>query len=113
MRFVLTCTVVVLYGFVMCVCVCVWECVCVGLCGFCLVWVFGYNVHCTLTEVFLNLTEVFLTLTEVFLTLTGFSVLFPQLQGKRKGKTRKDGARSALFHISCYLCCSVVICVVL
>ena len=30
-----------------------------------------------------------------------------------QGKTRKDEARYALFHISCYLCCSVVICVVL
>jgi hypothetical protein len=28
-------------------------------------------------------------------------------------KTRKDGARPALFHIICYLGCSVVICVVL
>ena len=38
---------------------------------------------------------------------------FPQLQGKCQGKTRKDGARPALFRISCYLCCSVVICFVL
>jgi len=38
---------------------------------------------------------------------------FPQLQGKCQGKTRKDGARPTLFHINCYLCCSVVICVVL
>jgi hypothetical protein len=37
----------------------------------------------------------FLTLTEVF------SVLFPQLYGKCQGKTRKDGARPALFHVSC------------
>jgi hypothetical protein len=28
-------------------------------------------------------------------------------------KTRKDGARPALFHVICYLGCSVVICVVL
>jgi hypothetical protein len=39
-------------------------------------------------------------------------VLFPQLQGKCQGKTRKDGARPALFHTSLYVCCSVVICVV-
>jgi hypothetical protein len=39
-------------------------------------------------------------------------VLFPQLYGKCQGKTRKDGARPALSHIICYLCCSVVICVV-
>jgi hypothetical protein len=34
-------------------------CVCVGfvMCGY-----FGNNIHCPLTEVFLNLTEVFLTL---------------------------------------------------
>jgi len=29
-------------------------------------------------------------------------VLFPQLYGKCQGKTRKDGARLALFHMSCY-----------
>ena len=29
----------------------------------------------------------------------GSSLLFPQLQGKYQGKTRKDGARSALFLI--------------
>ena len=32
-------------------------------------------------------------------------MLFPQLYGKCQGKTRKDGTRPALFHISCYLCC--------
>jgi hypothetical protein len=31
----------------------------------------------------------------------GFSVLFPQLYGKCQGKTRKDGARPALFLIFC------------
>ena len=69
----------------------------------------GVLVICILylTEVFLNLTEVFLTLTEVF------TMLFPQLYGKCQGKTRKGGERPALFQISCYLCCSVVICVVL
>jgi hypothetical protein len=36
----------------------------------------------------------------------GFSVLFPQLQGKYQGIRRKDGARSALFLIS-ELCCSM------
>ena len=47
-------------------------------------------------------------------TLTGgFSVLFPQLLDKCQGKTRKDGTRPALFQSSCYLCCSVVICVLL
>jgi hypothetical protein len=34
-------------------------------------------------------------------------VFFPHLLGKYQGKTRKDGARPALFHISCYLCCSM------
>jgi len=29
----------------------------------------------------------------------GFSVLFPQLYGKRQGKTHKDGARPALFLV--------------
>jgi hypothetical protein len=57
----------------------------------------------------------------------GFSVLFPQLQGKCLGKTRKDGARTALFLIVVlfyvffvlfyvFLCCSmcfyVVLCIV-
>jgi len=46
----------------------------------------------------------------------GFSVFFPQLQGKCQGIPRKDGARSALFLISelccsmyclCWLCCSM------
>ena len=40
-------------------------------------------------------------------------MLFPQLYGKCQGKTHKDGARPALFHISLYLCCSVIIYVVL
>jgi hypothetical protein len=62
--------------------------------------------NCTVTEVFLNLTEVFLTLTEFFRA-------FPSVVNKCQDKTRKDGARTALYHISLYLCCSVVICVVL
>jgi len=48
----------------------------------------------------------------------GVSVLFPQLQGKCQGKTRKDGARPALFLIfelfyvffvlfHVFLCCSM------
>jgi hypothetical protein len=36
----------------------------------------------------------------------GFSVVFPQLEGKCQGIPRKDGARPALFLIS-ELCCSV------
>jgi len=32
-------------------------------------------------------------------TLTEVSVLFPQLQGKLQGITRKDGARPALFPV--------------
>jgi hypothetical protein len=55
----------------------------------------------TLTEVFLNLTEIFLTLTEVF------PWLFLSCKANARVKTRKDVARPALFHISCYLCCSV------
>ena len=87
--FVLICTVVVLYCFVMCVCVCV----CVS------VRVFWEYVYCTLTEAFLTLTEVF----------PCFSI---SCEAKCQGKIRLDGARSALFQISSYLCCSVVICVV-
>jgi hypothetical protein len=54
-------------------------------------------------------------LTEVFLNLTGFSypdwcfyVFFPKLYVKCQEKTRKEGARPALFHISSYLCFSFV-----
>jgi len=61
----------------------------------------------------------------------GFSVLFPQLQGKRQGKTRQDGARPELFlilvllYVFCvllyvflccsmyFLCCSMYVCVAL
>jgi len=39
----------------------------------------------------------------------GFCVLFPHFYGNCQGKTRKDGARPALFSASCYLCCSLVI----
>ena len=42
---------------------------------------------------------------------------FPQLQGKWQGKTRKDGARPALFLIFVcpmyFLCCSMYFCVIL
>ena len=61
----------------------------------------------TLTEIFLHWLTFFLpwlrfffTLTEVFLYPDcGFSVLFPQLQGKCQGITRKDGAQPALSPI--------------
>ena len=67
---------------------------------------FTFSIVCH-TEVFLNLTEVFLTLTEVFLCLS------LSCNANARAKLSKTGARPALFHISCYLCCSVVICVVL
>jgi len=60
-----------------------------------------------LTEVFINLTEVFLTLTE------GFPFFFLSCKANVRVKLAKTGARPALFHISYYLCFSVVICVVL
>jgi hypothetical protein len=70
-----------------CVCVCACVCVWVGfvMCG-CL-----DNVHS------LNLFGY---------PDWGFSVLFPQLQGKCQGIIRKDWARPTHFHI-CYLCCFV------
>ena len=63
MHFVLICTVVVLYCFVVCVSGFCNVCICEGfvMCG-----CFWYYVYCTVTEVYLNLTEVFLALTEVF-----------------------------------------------
>ena len=60
-----------------------------------------------MTEVFINLTEVFLKLTEVFLTLTeDFPCFFLSCKANARVKT-------TLYHISLYLCCSDVICVVL
>jgi hypothetical protein len=90
--FVLICTVVVLYCFVIvyvCLCVCVFVCVCVCVC-----------VSLCVLVIYILYPD------------WGFSVLFPQLWGKCQGKPRKDGARPALFQISCFLCCSVVISVV-
>jgi hypothetical protein len=43
----------------------------------------------------------------------GFPYIFLSCKANARVKTRKDEARPALFHISCYLCCSVVVCVVL
>ena len=59
------------------------------------------------SEVLLNLTEVFLTLTEVF------PCFFLSCKASARVKLAKTGARPTLFHISCYLCCSFVICTVL
>jgi hypothetical protein len=41
----------------------------------------------------------------------GFSVLFPQLQGKCQGITRKDGARPSpiFFLFNCYVCSALCI----
>jgi hypothetical protein len=84
-----------------------------GFCNVCVCEVFVmcgcflYYLHCTVTEVFRNLTEVFLILTEVF------PCFFLSCKANARGKTYKDGARSALYHISLYLCFSVVIFVVL
>jgi hypothetical protein len=84
------------------------------MCGFCNVCVCVGFVMCgclgnmyTVTEVFINLTEVCLTLTVVF------PCFFLSCKANARVKTRKDGARPALFHIICYLCCSVASCVVL
>ena len=79
--------------------VCVFESC--EMCG-CLV-----NVYCTLTEVLLNLTGVFLTLTEVF------PCFFLRCKANARVKLAKTGHGPALFHISCYLCSLIVICVVL
>jgi hypothetical protein len=58
-------------------------------------------------EVFLNLTEVSLALTEVF------PCFFLICKANAMVITRKDGPRTALNHVSLYLCCSdVIICVV-
>ena len=58
-----------------------------------------YAVHVG-TLVFLNLTEV-------------FPCFFLSCKVNATVKTSKDGARPALFHISCYLRFSVDICVAL
>jgi len=90
--FVLICTVVVLYCFVICgyLCVCVSFVMCVCRFLMCGVWVI-YLLYSDWGSSYPD---------------WGFSVLFPQLQGKCQGKTRKYGARSAIFQL-------VVICVVL
>jgi hypothetical protein len=53
------------------------------------------KIYLSYTEVFLNLTEVFLTLTEVY------PCFFLSCKANARVKTRKDGARLALYHISC------------
>jgi hypothetical protein len=55
------------------------------------------------SEVFIHLTEVSLTLTVVF------PCFFLSCTAYARVKTRKDGARPAVFHIICYLSCSVVV----
>jgi hypothetical protein len=68
------------------------------------------EVFLNLTEVFLTLTEVFLNLTQVFLTLTEvFPCLFLNCKANARVKRRKDGARTALYHISLYLCSDIVL----
>jgi hypothetical protein len=42
----------------------------------------------------------------------GFSVLFPQLQGKCQGITRKDGARPALSKLDGKVVCFVCFCLI-
>jgi hypothetical protein len=69
-------------------------CVCVCACARALVICILYS------EVFINLTVV-------------FPCFFLSCKANARVKTRKDGARPALFHIICYLGCSVVSCVVL
>jgi hypothetical protein len=83
-----------------CMCVCMCVCVCVGVCARAHICV-GF-VMCVLVICILALFSY---------PDWGFSVLFPQLQGKPQGKTCKDGAQPALFPVSCFLCCSVVVCV--
>jgi len=106
MHFVLICTVVVLYCFVVCVC----ACVCMS--GFCNVWVF--LIICILYSDwgFFNLTEVFLTLTELF---TCFFLSCKANARVKPAKTGHGPHSSIVFVLlGCYyLCCSVVIYVVL
>jgi hypothetical protein len=71
------------------------------------------------TEVVLNLTEVFFTVTEVFLTPTEvFPCFLLSCKANAKVKRAKtgNGPQSIIVFVlfGCYyLCCSVVICVVL
>ena len=57
-----------------------------------------------MTEIFLNLTEIFLTLTEVF------PCFFPSCKANARVKLTKMGHSP---HPTIFLCCLVVICVVL
>jgi len=113
--FVLICTVVVLYCFVMCWCVCVGflmcgrvcVCVCVCVCvDFVMCGCFG-NMYTVLWQVFLVLAEIFLVLTEVFLTLTEvFPCFFLIFKTNARVKLAKTG------HVP-HSSKLVVICVVL
>ena len=80
-----------------CVCVCVWVgfvmCVFVRVLQW--VGVFG-NMHTVLWLRF------FLTWLRFSLPWLRFSHVFSSVYDKCQSKTRKDGARPALFHISCY-----------
>jgi hypothetical protein len=68
----------------------------------------GVLVICKMySEIFLNLTEDFLTLNEVF------PCFFLSFKANARVKLVENGARPALFHVSCYLCCSIIISVVL
>jgi hypothetical protein len=58
---------------------------------------------------FSTLTEVFLLWLRFFLHwLRFFPFLFLSCKANARVKTRKDGARPALLHISCYLRCSLL-----
>jgi hypothetical protein len=46
------------------------------------------------------------------LKMEGIRLLFLSCKANARVKLAKDGARPALFHISCCLCCWFVICVV-
>jgi len=71
----------------------------------------GLFLFNTVINIFLLLCLCILTVCSCMATLTeGFSVLFPQLQGKCRGKPRKDGARPALFLIFVLFYVSFVLC---
>jgi hypothetical protein len=67
----------------------------------------GVLVICTPTEVFLNMTGVFLTLTEVF------PCFFLSCMANARVKLAKTGHDPHSSTLVVFLCCSVVICVVL
>jgi hypothetical protein len=88
-------------------------CVCVCMCGFCKVCVCVSFVMCGCSDITVHWVRFLLTWLRFFLRWQIFPCFLLSCKANARVKLAKNGARPALFHIISYLCCSVVICVVL